>query len=238
MKKPTRIKKAKLSTEAVDVAPKQDDVDHAAIALAKQQAEPPPPPITRQLLHTVELGDTVCYFADIDDRWEVVELRGVWLRAVKKGAEGKQSQMFLTDTMIPLELAQRLPRKPAATPSTLTGGALPARRTRTKRVAGGSVAATHTPKAESGEPKPPRAPRAPRAPRVESTATPAEKKAAAKYLEKQREEEGACAAIRATATKFPKLTREDIVEVAKLVGVNPSTASIQYAQAHKAIAGS
>lgn len=217
--------------DMVDAAPAVPK-DAQTIARDKQLAEPPPPAIVRQMMHEVKVGDTVCYFADVDNKWEVLELRGPWLRAAKRDKDGHtMSQCFLTDTMIPLELAKRLPKwkeedeadRPKAPRVASTG----ARRRKT---------APPAPDAGTGEaaPRSKRSgPRGPRAPKVQGTATPEQKKAALKFLEKQREEHGVCEAIRSTVQHYPAMTRDEIVEVAAGAGINKSTAGTQFGVAHK-----
>jgi hypothetical protein len=46
-------------------------------------------------------------------------------------------------------------------------------------------------------------------------------------------EEGACAAIRAVAVKYPDLKRCDLMEVGAYVGINPFTTSRQFHLARK-----
>jgi hypothetical protein len=206
---------------------------NAEIARANQLAEAPSKPIVRMMKHEVQVGDTVCYFADVEDRWQVTELRGPWLRAQRSTKnEGFQSQCFLTDTMVPLELALKLPRA-REDGSVILASVRRKSPTRARKAAAAPSGeeAAKTPSNAKAKPKLTRKPRGPRAPVVAGTATAADKKKAAKYLEGMREEHGACESIRATVKAFPKFTREEIVEVAKLVGINPNTAAIQYGNA-------
>jgi hypothetical protein len=104
-------RKSKAQQQDAVLIERDDSIDRAAIAAAAQAAEPPLPKLERITRHEVNVGDTVCYLAQRDDRWTVTELHGVWLRAMKRiqNPPGEISQCFLTDTMLPFELVRMIP---------------------------------------------------------------------------------------------------------------------------------
>lgn len=207
-----RINKAKPKAAAVPA------IDNAVIARDRQLAEPPPPPVTRMMKHEVNVGDSVCYFADVDDVWEVTELRGPWLRAKKRmhNPPGEANQCFLTDTMVPLELARRLPVRKVNGSVTVT-----APRTRRRK-----QATEQRPTIIKKEQQ------RPHILRKRAAASAAEKKAALQFCERMREEHGRCETVRVTAERFPHLSESEIIEIAGKVGIKKFTAAIQYAKVH------